>query len=194
MFDKIKKLDPTGQFEVLKKSADQVEDALNNHFDLRLGDGGGVSSAGRLGSSSLGEADNGTDTGKNSETAGIKNIVICGLGGSAIAGDILALWGKEELKVPLYINRNYGVPNFVSSDSLVVLSSYSGTTEETLSAYHAAGERGAKRICLTTGGTLKELAGRDGVTDAGVSAKVCALHFFFQYFESVQQVGAVEKG
>lgn len=167
MTELINKLDPTGQFDVLKNSWQQIENALANEYEVNL------------------------------DVSGTKNIVISGLGGSAIAGDVFSLWAKDELKVPLYVNRNYGVPNFTSEDTLVVLSSYSGTTEETLSAYQAAGERGAKRLCLTTGGTLKEWAERDGVTAVplmpGFQPRFALYTSFFNILNLFAKLGLVKR-
>lgn len=167
MLELIKKLDPTNQFEVLLNSYKQIENAIENRFDINL------------------------------DVTGIKNIVISGLGGSAIAGDVFSLWAKDELKVPLFVNRNYGVPNFTSSDTLVICSSYSGSTEETLSAYVAAGEKGAKRVCLTTGGTLKEWADRDGVTAIplmpGFQPRFALYTSFFNILNLFSKLGLVKK-
>jgi len=87
----------------------------------------------------------------------INNIVFCGMGGSAIGGDLLNAYYRNDLIVPLIVNRNYTLPNFVSPDSLVIVSSYSGNTEETLSAYMAAQEAGAKVIGISSNGELSEL-------------------------------------
>lgn len=87
----------------------------------------------------------------------INNIVFCGMGGSGIGGDLLNAYYRNELIVPLIVNRNYTLPNFIASDSLVIVSSYSGNTEETLSAYLAAQEAGAKVIGIASNGELSEL-------------------------------------
>lgn len=91
-----------------------------------------------------------------------KNIVCTGMGGSAIGADIIRSYIAEEARIPLLVNRNYTLPNFVGSDSLVIASSYSGNTEETISAYKDAGAKGAKIIVITSGGQLQDMAGRDG--------------------------------
>lgn len=90
-------------------------------------------------------------------------IVVCGLGGSAIAGDMVAALRAGDLKVPMFTNRDYNLPNFVTKNSLVICESYSGNTEETLSSYADARSRGARIVCITSGGKLKEFAERDGV-------------------------------
>jgi glucose/mannose-6-phosphate isomerase len=87
----------------------------------------------------------------------VQNIVLCGMGGSAIGGDLSRSLVNESLTVPMFVNRNYSLPNWVNSNSLVIASSYSGNTEETLSAYHEAISKGAKVIGVTTGGELASL-------------------------------------
>jgi len=84
----------------------------------------------------------------------VRNITVIGMGGSAIGGDLAAALLADELKVPMSVHRDYGLPAFIGRDSLVIASSYSGNTEETLSAFEEARKRGAKVLALTTGGTL----------------------------------------
>src|SRR6266542_1887056 len=74
----------------------------------------------------------------------VRNIVVAGMGGSAIGGDLAAALLADELKVPMTVHRDYGLPAYVGRDSLVIASSYSGNTEETLSAFEDARKRGAK--------------------------------------------------
>jgi len=87
----------------------------------------------------------------------VQNIVICGMGGSAIGGDLSKSLVKSSLNIPMFVNRNYSLPNWVNSNSLVIASSYSGNTEESLAAYHEAISKGATVIGITTGGKLASL-------------------------------------
>lgn len=91
-----------------------------------------------------------------------QNIVATGLGGSAIGGDILRTYGLLKANIPILVNRDYDMPGFVNHNSLVLAVSYSGNTEETLSAYQQAFEQGASVIAVTSGGKLEQLAERDG--------------------------------
>lgn len=93
----------------------------------------------------------------------IQNIVVTGLGGSAIGGDLLRCLADEYGEAPLIVNRDYSLPAFVSSQTLVLAASYSGNTEETLSAYTAARARRAQIVCVTSGGELARRADADGV-------------------------------
>jgi glucose/mannose-6-phosphate isomerase len=88
----------------------------------------------------------------------VRNIVVTGLGGSAIGGDLARTYLSGECAAPIIVNRNYTLPAFIDSSSLVVISSYSGNTEETLSAYRQAIARKAKIFCITSGGEVEQLA------------------------------------
>ncbi|HEY8648177.1 MAG TPA: bifunctional phosphoglucose/phosphomannose isomerase, partial [Candidatus Limnocylindria bacterium] len=88
----------------------------------------------------------------------VRNITILGMGGSAIGGEFAGALLADELKVPLNVHRDYGIPGYVSRDSLVIVSSFSGNTEETLSGFDEAKKRGAKILAITTGGKVAEEA------------------------------------
>jgi len=90
-------------------------------------------------------------------------LAVGGMGGSAIAADLTRGLYEERLPRPLEVTRGYRWPGWVGADTLALLSSYSGETEETLSLYREAGCRGAARLALTTGGALGALCARDGV-------------------------------
>ena len=85
-------------------------------------------------------------------------VVLAGMGGSAMGGDLVRGLIQDRLSVPMIISRDYLLPAFVDGRTLVILSSYSGTTEETLSAFQDASDRGAKLIALGGGGKLLEAA------------------------------------
>ncbi len=85
------------------------------------------------------------------------------MGGSAIGGDLAAAAHGSRLSRPLEVARGYGVPAWTLPDRVILCSSYSGNTEETLACYSAAEAVGARRIVATTGGELAEAARRDGV-------------------------------
>lgn len=116
------------------------------------------------------------------EFGGAANMVILGMGGSAIGGDLFRALFENELRIPVVINRDYNIPRFVDSHTLVVASSYSGNTEETLSGYQQARERGAMVMAFCTGGKLKEQAHSDGypvVTIPGGLSPRAALGYSF---------------
>jgi glucose/mannose-6-phosphate isomerase len=84
----------------------------------------------------------------------VRNIVVAAMGGSALGPDVIKRALKAELHLPLEIVNDYALPGYVNEFSLVILSSYSGTTEETLSALKQAQELGAQVLIITTGGDL----------------------------------------
>jgi len=88
----------------------------------------------------------------------IQNILITGMGGSAIGGDFVASLVNQYCSVPIIVNRSYNIPGWVDEHTLVISSSYSGNTEETLSALEFICEKNAQVIAVTTGGKLKKIA------------------------------------
>jgi len=89
---------------------------------------------------------------------GIDKVVVLGMGGSAIGGDLVRSLVQSESAVPVIIHRDYGLPAFVDANTLVIGSSYSGNTEETLSGFEPALKTKAKKLAMTTGGKLQEIA------------------------------------
>ena len=110
------------------------------------------------------------------QSAGIRprdlpgGLVVCGMGGSAIGGDLaLAALGDRATR-PITVVRGYALESWIPPETLVLCVSYSGETEETLACFEAAGAAGAQRVVLTTGGTLARLARDEGVPVIGVPA------------------------
>jgi len=97
------------------------------------------------------------------EFSQVKNVVISGLGGSAIGGDLLRSLTIGESKVPISVNRDYDIPAYVGPDTLFIASSYSGNTEETLQAFDLAVKAGARVLCISSGGKLTERATQLGI-------------------------------
>lgn len=86
------------------------------------------------------------------------NIVLCGMGGSALAAEFINSWLSERLPVALTITRDYALPAWDTKDSLVIISSYSGNTEEALSCLDAAIKRGGQVLTISSDGSLKDRA------------------------------------
>jgi len=93
----------------------------------------------------------------------ISNVLIVGMGGSAIGGDFVRRLALAESKLPVWVHRDYGLPAFVDTNTLVIASSYSGNTEETLSAFTKALETQSKKLVIASGGKLKQLAEQDSI-------------------------------
>ena len=88
----------------------------------------------------------------------INNVLVCGLGGSGIAGNLAYDLTADQISVPVLVNKGYELPSFAGENTLLILCSYSGNTEETLSCAAQAIERGLKPVCVASGGKLGELA------------------------------------
>lgn len=87
-----------------------------------------------------------------------KNLIIAGMGGSGIGGEILKDLARNKASVPIEVNRDYSLPAFANENSLVLLLSYSGETEETLSAFLDATKRKCKIFCVSSGGSLLDFS------------------------------------
>lgn len=88
----------------------------------------------------------------------VDNVVLTGMGGSALAGLLVRDWLESELGLPFVVNRDYTLPGFVGEKTLVICSSYSGNTEETISTTKQAIEKKAQVVLMSTGGGLSKLA------------------------------------
>jgi glucose/mannose-6-phosphate isomerase len=88
----------------------------------------------------------------------IHSVLICGLGGSGIAGNLVYDLTADSISVPILVNKGYDLPSFANEHTLLILCSYSGNTEETLSCYQQAIARGLKPLCIASGGKLKDNA------------------------------------
>lgn len=90
--------------------------------------------------------------------AGVKNIVVIGMGGSAIGGDLVRSFLSSKLLIPFHVCRHYVLPEYIDDETLVIASSYSGNTEETLAALDDTLARKAMIVAMSTGGLLKDVA------------------------------------
>ncbi|NNC94388.1 MAG: bifunctional phosphoglucose/phosphomannose isomerase [Chitinophagales bacterium] len=88
----------------------------------------------------------------------IRNVVVSGLGGSGIGGSLVAAICADQLKVPFIVNKGYTCPEFIDEHSLVIISSYSGNTEETLNVLKEVLKKNAKMVCVSSGGKVIEQA------------------------------------
>jgi len=86
----------------------------------------------------------------------IDNIIVNGMGGSAISGDIMQRFLRDNLEIPIFVNREYDLPKWANKDTLVLSQSYSGNTEETLSTFKHASQKRCKIIGISSGGKLQE--------------------------------------
>ncbi len=125
----------------------------------------------------------------------IHQVVVCGMGGSAAGGDLLKSYLQREANIPIEVNRGYLLPQYVGENTLVFVISYSGNTEETLSAYQDALSRSAKIIAITSGGKLKELCQKDGIDIIeiirGMPPRATFGYLFFPMVTLLERVGLI---
>lgn len=88
----------------------------------------------------------------------IQNILVSGMGGSGIGANFVESYFRPMASVPFVISKSYSIPAFVSKNSLAIISSYSGNTEETIESFHKMDASNAKRIVISSGGRLMDLA------------------------------------
>lgn len=124
------KFDVSDMYDVISSFPNQIEEAVEiaEEFDLQ------------------------------SDIDNISNILFVGMGGSAIGGDLVKSVMEAESSIPVSVVRNYLLPAWADKTTLAIISSYSGNTEESISAYHDAKKRGCRIICAGTGGEIGRLA------------------------------------
>lgn len=141
------------------------------------------------------EIGNGCELG-NVSREGITQIVVAGLGGSAIGGDLVRSYLADRLGVPMFVVRDYTLPRSVGRGTLLLASSYSGATEETLSAYAQAQAAGCKIVAFTTGGPLAQTAASHGhpvvSLPGGMSPRAALAYSFFPMLLVLVRLGFVE--
>ena len=131
MLEQLKNNDPNGMLERVRALPDQIREAMDICKEMRL-------------SKKLMERKFG-------------NIVLCGMGGSAITGDIVASLLSSVLPIPFSVIRNYHLPAYVGKDTLLILVSYSGNTEETISCMREGINRNAGIFGISSGGTVMDI-------------------------------------
>ncbi|MFC1873120.1 bifunctional phosphoglucose/phosphomannose isomerase [Chloroflexota bacterium] len=125
----------------------------------------------------------------------VNKVVILGMGGSAIGGDLIRSLAEAEAPTPMIIVRGYDLPKFVDENTLLIASSYSGNTEETLSALAQASGKGAKTLAITTGGKLTEHAKNENIPvftyNYPAQPRAALGYSFFPILSFLQQLGFV---
>ena len=140
------------------------------------------------------------EIGRNSsirpEERPIHNIFLSGLGGSGIGGNFVNEFVKDELKIPFIVSKGYDIPSFVGPNTLAIASSYSGNTEETLSAMDQMLASGARIICVASGGKLINIAKEKGldyilVPDNWPSPRACLGYSMVQQLFILHKLGLI---
>ncbi|MGA2680648.1 MAG: bifunctional phosphoglucose/phosphomannose isomerase [Candidatus Bathyarchaeia archaeon] len=125
-----------------------------------------------------------------------ENVILAGMGGSGIGGDLLKDWAKKQAAVPIEVNREYELPEYAGKKTLVFITSYSGDTEETLSSFLDALNRKCMIFCVSSGGALLENAQRLDVpylrVPSGMPPRAALPYMFVPLLIYMQKAGLVE--
>ncbi len=166
--DFIKKFDKQNQYQVLQDSSKQLKEAWDYRIDL-------------------------TELSKFK----FSSIVFCGLGGSAISGDLLSDYLSGELQIPMIVVRGYNLPSFTNKESLVIISSYSGNTEETISCIKQAVHKKSKIVVITSGGKVGDIAKSNMIPvikiSGGLQPRYALGLSFFSLLKVFQELGLVDE-
>lgn len=124
----------------------------------------------------------------------LHEVVLAGMGGSAIAAEFTRHWLDDRLTLPIEIVRDYTLPKYVDEHSLIVISSYSGNTEETLACLEQAKQTGAAIVIMTAGGRLLEQAGDYPVLQlpGGIQPRMTVFYGVKALVSLLEQTGLVE--
>ena len=139
------------------------------------------------------------DLGESFELKGsfddLQKIVVIGMGGSAIGGDLLRFYVNDSCRVPILVNRSYNLPKFVDSKTLVFACSFSGKTEETLTVTKKLKETGARVICITSGGDLEAMAHKSNYSiiniPNGRQPRTALCYLFLPMIVALERVGLI---
>lgn len=179
------KLDKDNMIELLEEFPQKMRDALRLGEEFSIPTNFSPTSA----SSSFSAPD--------STTRNFKNIVVLGMGGSAIGGDLLSDYLADELSIPIVVIRGYDIPKFVDENSLVFSVSYSGNTEETISALKKCLEAKARIIALTSGGKLAVLSQENNFpvikVPAGIQPRAAISYLFFPILKALERLGLIKE-
>ncbi len=132
---------------------------------------------------------------KITTTNGINNVVVAGMGGSALAATLLVSW--PSIKLPFSVVRDYDIPTYADKNTLFIASSYSGNTEETLSALTQAETKGCQIVVIASGGKLAEIAEKKAYPlykiPEGYQPRMAVFYNFRALIELFVSVGLLDK-
>ncbi len=164
--DYLNRIDPRGMLDVITALPESAEDAIEM--------------AGRV----------------SLKVRRFRNLVVAGMGGSAVGGLLLRDWLGSTARVPIVVSRDYSLPGFVGDDTLLFVVSYSGDTEETLSAFEDGRVKGARIVAFTSGGELEKRARAGRITlyklPAGFQPRAAIAQQFLSLIVAARMAGVVE--
>jgi glucose/mannose-6-phosphate isomerase len=124
-----------------------------------------------------------------------ENIIVAGMGGSGIGGELLKDWARDKATVPIEVSRGYSLPAYANENSLVLIVSYSGETEESLSAFLDAAKRNCMIHCISSGGSLLEFAEKLNVpylrVPSGMPPRAALPYLFTPLLKSLEKTKIV---
>lgn len=161
-------VDSAGMLSVVERFAEQVGDAL------------------RIGRAEI----------KLPEPQGLKAVIVLGMGGSGISGDVIAALAPEGgMKLPVITVKGYELPSYVDSDCLVFAVSYSGNTEETLDCLEQAQNAGARLVAVSSDGSLADIAGKKDIglftIPGGLQPRASLGYLFVPVLSALERMGLV---
>ena len=126
----------------------------------------------------------------------IDNIIISGMGGSAISGDIIKSLFRDRMDIPIFVNHEYDLPKWANKNTLVMSQSYSGNTEETLSAFKHASQKKCKIIGISSGGKLQEYCEKRDIPyvkiPSGFQPRAATAYLLFSSILSLKKIGLLK--
>jgi glucose/mannose-6-phosphate isomerase len=124
-----------------------------------------------------------------------ENVIVAGMGGSAIGGELLKDWARDKAQFPIDVSRAYSLPAYANKRSLVLVMSYSGETEESLSSFLDAVKRKCMIFCVSSGGSLLEFAEKLSVpylrVASGMPPRAALPYMFVPLLKTIEEVGVV---
>jgi glucose/mannose-6-phosphate isomerase len=124
-----------------------------------------------------------------------ESIIVAGMGGSAIGGELLKDWARDGIDVPIEVCRDYSLPAYANKKTLVFVVSYSGETEESLSVFLDAIKRGCMIVCISSGGTLHEFAKKLNIphllVPSGMTPRATLPYLFIPLPTFLEKIGLV---
>jgi glucose/mannose-6-phosphate isomerase len=124
------------------------------------------------------------------------NVILTGLGGSGIAGSIVQNYVFDKLKIPFIVNKDYFLPSFIDENTLLIVSSYSGNTEETVAALQKGLKLNATIICITSGGKIAEIAKKKKIDcvllPSGMPPRACIGYSMLQVVNTLVHFGLLK--
>ena len=131
-------------------------------------------------------------------TKTIQNVVVCGLGGSGIGGNLVAELVADKMHYPMTVVKDYHLPFFVNKHTLLIICSYSGNTEETIHALKEGIDRNAKIVCIASGGSLEHLAETAGLDyikiPSGMPPRAALAFSFVQQLYILSRFKLIDEG